>query len=271
MHPDNEKKIPTPETVEIKPLANVTQGKGFHFTVDDITDAASQSSIMEQAEAAYRKTIKNQLDAIYGSRIEEKHEDEEWIWVDGYKGTDSDMTAYANFQYKLNEMYSMDEDVKIEACESGFHFCRDLKDVFEYYGIKKSNRFFKARALVRKKDYEKYGTVVRTTGLFGTRKERINKLAAKKIILERELTLDEIFFEDKYADWTEGEKKLALAEGCRVVYCNRRAKELVEAGYSEPFAKYISESESRIKKALAVASQPGLSMDMKVFSIMYED
>lgn len=252
MHPTNEKfKAPTIDEIHIAPL-----------TVADMYPATMIRDDLVEKQA---------LDTICDAKIAEKHEEEEWVWVDGYKGTDSGMTAYANFQYKLNEMYSMDEDVKIEACESGFHFCRDLKDVFEYYGIKKSNRFFKARALVRKKDYEKYGTVVWTTGLFVTHKERINKLVAKKIILERELTLDEIFFEDKYADWTEDEKKLAVAEGCRAVYCSRKARELVEVGYSEMFAKYVSESDSMTKKALAVASQPGLSMDMKVFAIMYND
>ena len=198
---------------------------------------------------------------------------EEWTWVDGYKGTNSDMTATGNFQYTLNELYAMDEDAEIIECKSGFHFCKDLKDVFEYYDIGSCRRFFKVRAMVRKKDYEKYGTKEDRGTWFGVPLgNRVNKLVAKKIILERELTPDEIFFEDKYADWTDDEKKLALKEGVRAVYNNRTAVKLVEAGYSETFAKYISESaSSMIKKALAVASQPGLSMDMKVFAIMYND
>lgn len=265
MHPDNNSKIPTPETVTIKKV------NSSDFIVDDITDAASPSSLMKQATAAYEEFLQKRFNNICDARIAEKHEEEEWIWVDGYKGTSADMTAYDNFQYKLNEMYAKDDDVEIEACKNGFHFCRDLKDVFEYCSINKSNRFFKVRALVRKKDYEKYDTVVQCTGLFGRYRERVNKLAAKKIILERELTADEIFFEDKYADWTEDEKKLALKEGCETVIKNRNVAKLVEAGYSETFAAYVAESDGKTKTALAVASQPGLSMDMKVFTIMYND
>lgn len=267
MHPDNEKKISTTKTIEIKPLGS--EGKPIGYSIDEMYPAMIRDDLAEKAEFLAKRMMN--ISAVCDAKIAEKHEEEEWIWVDGYKGTKSDMTASQDFQYKLSEMYSMDEDVKIEVCKNGFHFCRDLKDVFEYYHIKKSNRFFKVRALVRKKDYEKYGTVVQKTGLFGRMEERIDKLVAKKIILERELTLDEIFFEDKYADWTEDEKKLAVAEGCRAVLVNRKARELVEVGYSEAFAKYISESDNMTKKALAVASQPGLSMDMKVFAIMYND
>ena len=252
MHPTNEKfKAPTIDEIHIAPL-----------TVADMYPATMIRDDLVEKQA---------LDTICDAKIAEKHEEEEWIWVDGYKGTNSDMTASNDFKYKLIDMHSMDEDAKIEVCRSGFHFCRDLKDVFEYYKIGDGHRFFKVHALVRKKDYEKYGKTEMVSSLFGRHKERIGKLVAKKIILERELTLDEIFFEDKYVDWTEDEKKLAVAEGCRPVRCNRKAKELVEVGYSEPFAKYISESESMTKKALAVASQPGLSMDMKVFAIMYND
>lgn len=198
--------------------------------------------------------------------------EEEWIWVDGYKGTNSDMTATGNFQYTLNELYAMDEDAEIIECKSGFHFCKDLKDVFEYYEIGNGRRFFKVRALVRKKAYEKYGTKEDRWTFCGVPLgNRVNKLVAKKIILERELTADEIFFEDKYADWTEDEKKLALKEGCETVIKNRNVVKLVEVGYSEWFAKYVSESNSMTRKAFAVASQPGLSMDMKVFAIMYND
>lgn len=196
--------------------------------------------------------------------------EEKWIWVEGYKGTKSDMTAYDDFQYEIGKEYQMDEDATIKTCSSGFHFCKILADVFGYYKIGNGHRFFKVRALVREKDYEEYGAYGFTniyTGLYQTN----DKLAAKAIILERELTLDEIFYGPKYSDWTEAEKARALLMGCYAVEEERKVAKLVNAGYSEPFAKYISSYGDKVERALAVASQPGLSMDMKVFAIMYDN
>lgn len=193
-------------------------------------------------------------------------EEEKWIWVEGYKGVYANLTARNNFQYEIGREYSMDEDAEIETCRSGFHLCLYLEDVFRHYRIGDGNRFFKVKALVREKDCVNYG---RPAEPFYS--SRNDKLAAKSIILERELTLDEIFYDDKYADWTEDEKKLALAESPRAVRWNRNIAKLVGAGYSEKFAQYIAEDNERLKRALLMESQPGLSMDMKVFAIMYEN
>lgn len=188
-------------------------------------------------------------------------EEEEWIWVEGYKGVNADLTAHGKFQYEIGKTYHMDADVEVKTCCRGFHLCLSLKDVFRYYSIGYGNRFFKVSALVRKKDFEKYGTCDYYSSY--------DKLAAKTIILERELTPDEIFYENEYADWTEDEKKLALAESPKDVYLNRNIAQLVGLGYSEKFAQYIAEDKKRLKRALLMESQPGLSMDMKVFAIMF--
>jgi hypothetical protein len=87
------------------------------------------------------------LDTVHIS----KEKEDEWIWVEGYKGTKKDMTARFNdFQYELNKRYEIDEEP--EECKKGFHFCLELFDVFEYYPIGKNHRFFKVQALVRKSD-----------------------------------------------------------------------------------------------------------------------
>lgn len=253
MHPDNEKKIPTPEEIILKPMSS--------FTVDDITDAAS---------AAYEKMVQQQINALYGARIEEKHEEEEWVWVDGYKGTEFDMTAYDDFQYKLNEMYSMPEGAEIKACKSGFHFCMRLDEVFRYYGIQDNHRFFKVRALVRKKDLNTYETYRRSPSLhFGFNSQ--DKLVAKKIILERELTLDEIFYADECQGWSPEDKKDALKEGIRGVKKRRNIRILREAGFSETFSAWVAKDTDRMERAIAISSIPELSMDMKVFAIVYDD
>lgn len=81
----------------------------------------------------------------------EIYDGEEYIWVDGYKGTDKFM-ACRNFVYKLKKIYDLGrEPIK---CKSGFHFSLDLEDVYCYYSFDGCNRFFKVRGLVKKEDYD---------------------------------------------------------------------------------------------------------------------
>lgn len=88
------------------------------------------------------KSSKEILNSIYGmgmikdnlidpmkiaENTEIKETPEEWIWVVGYKGTYADMTAKNDFKYELGKQYDMPEDSKIEACESGFHLCMNVR------------------------------------------------------------------------------------------------------------------------------------------------
>lgn len=66
---------------------------------------------------------------------------EEWIWVESYKGTDKDMKC-RDYQYELGVQYDMPEGQTIKECESGFHLCLSLKDVYGYYDISDGHRFF---------------------------------------------------------------------------------------------------------------------------------
>lgn len=63
----------------------------------------------------------------------ESQDEDEWIWVEGFKGTESDMRC-RDFQYKVGKHYYTNED-NVEMCQSGFHFCINLCDVFNYYEI----------------------------------------------------------------------------------------------------------------------------------------
>lgn len=202
--------------------------------------------------------------------VEEKPE--EWIWVEGYKATDKDMKC-RDYQYILNKKHDMPEDAEIKDCESGFHFCKDLKDVFSYYRVKDGNRFFKVSALVKKKDYEEYG--VRNGGMFAFSYR--DKLAAKSIVFLSELTADEILAADpdlcnKVKDFTDEEKAEVIQTSYDAFKRRKGKAKLIELGYSEAFADYVAKdfSYSAIDVAVAVASQPGLSMDMKVLAILRE-
>lgn len=183
--------------------------------------------------------------------------EEEWIWVEGYKGTDKDMKC-RDFQYELGIQYDMPEDQKIQECESGFHLCLYLSDVFYYYGVGCGNRFFKVKALVRKVDKESYLSL----------RHYSNKLVAKSIIFTSELTCDEIFqhFENDVNNLPEKYKKLAIDVSIDYAIEQYKINTLIEDGYSEPFAVYINKID-KFEKAHALGSQNDLSMDIKVLSI----
>ena len=201
----------------------------------------------------------------------ENTESKEWIWVEGYKGTRFDMTCN-DYQYELGKRHDMPVDEDIVECSSGFHLCLKLKDVFDYYSIGRNNRFFKVRALVRKKDYDEYGQLPKSDSYslfyYGKRK---NKLVSKSIEFISECTIDEILYQYDIKNWTDEEKQRALEVGPEQVHReikhNARVSNLVNLGYSIAFSDYIAYSDEQYKKACTVASQPGVSMDVKVLTI----
>lgn len=223
-----------------------------------------------------KKILKEQLNKIYGGAVpvetddkKEVQTDDEWIWVEGYKGTDKDMKC-RGYQYELGKQFDMPEDEKIEACEGGFHLCAYLSDVYRYYDIGYGNRFFKVKALVRKEDYK---PAKRTAYMFDLYFND-SKLAAKSIEFISELTPDEILKGYDTNNWTDEDKLEALQYGVGCVNDKHKALEqekqqssLIELGYSASFAKWLI-SEGKYDKAFAVGSQPDLSMDMKVLAIM---
>lgn len=61
----------------------------------------------------------------------------------GYKGTNRDMKC-RDFQYEIGKTYEIEGEPIL--CCRGFHFCKSLKDVFNYYLLTKGNRFFEIEA-----------------------------------------------------------------------------------------------------------------------------
>lgn len=186
---------------------------------------------------------------------------EEWIWVEGYKGTDKDMKC-RDFQYTLGAQYDMPEE-DIKECTSGFHLCLKLDDVFNYYEIGKANRFFKVKALVRKTDVEQYGSIMHNYLQF----YKNNKLVAKSIVFISELTQDEILKGTEVELLNQTYKDLAIECGIKETINVYHKNTLIEDGYSETFANYIINN-SLFDKAHAVGSMKGVSMDMKVLFIL---
>lgn len=203
----------------------------------------------------------------------ENHIIEEWIWVEGYKGTYSDMTCQG-YQYELNKQFDIEPGTKVKECENGFHLCLDLNDVFSFYKIGYGNRFFKVKALVRKSEYDSYGKYVESNGMFGGCHKR-NKLAAMSIIFTEEVPMDELCVAAREQFKIEAknipDKYIKLAFETNIqeasdTYCRDT---LIQDGYSETFVTYfISYMPRRFELAHALASVEGLSMDVKVMCIM---
>ena len=77
--------------------------------------------------------------------------EQEWIWVDAYKGTDANMRCKGK-QYRMNVEDNYGDKVVLGS--KGYHVCTDLKHCFKTYDYNFSNRFFKVKALVNAKDYQ---------------------------------------------------------------------------------------------------------------------
>ena len=188
--------------------------------------------------------------------------EEKWVWVTGYKGMNKDMQCKNEFQYEIGKTYDMDE-ADVSVCKSGFHLCMELKDVFDFYPIGYGNRFFLVRALVKESDVKKYGRRY----VYG----RDNKLAAKTIKILRELTLDEIFepITDS-KDWPTHLKEIAIEKGLLEAKHIDQVHNLTDMGYSKSLAEYIlkaSVTGDGYELAVALNSQPGISMDTKIVAI----
>lgn len=191
----------------------------------------------------------------------------EWIWIDGYKGTDSEMRC-RDYQYILGEIHEMPEDAEIRECHNGFHLCKELKNVFRYYSLGRGNRFFKVRALVRVSDF--IGTCEKTGEPFSGR-GRDDKFVAKSIQFISEVSMDEIFAEHPCADemktWTTEEKQLAIECGINDVKRERRINELISLGYARPVAEYLMNM--RLDEvAVIFGSQTDISIETRMAFIL---
>lgn len=197
-------------------------------------------------------------------KMKEEMKEDEWIEVDGYKGMSKDMCCQG-FQYEIGKTYEMSkEDVIMCAC--GFHLCLELHDVFDYYSVGDGNRYFHVKAYVRKRDYEAYG---KYRGFSYN-----DKLVAHKITIVKEVSEDELL---ELMPYRYGELRDIPAEYLRMaiestpksVLASYNTDRLINAGYSLPFAHYLAtHMRSRVNFAIALGEQSGLSMDVKVLSIM---
>ena len=209
-------------------------------------------------------------------------EPDEWVWIEGYKGTDSDMTCYNNFQFELNKKYVFNGD--IELCERGFHFCKTLKDVFNYYDLcnsDKPNRYFKVKALVSTKqmkaqeeeykrkleEYRSYSRVYRF-------RPTNDKFVAKEIVLTEEVSFKELLpyinfaYVETEADWNLV-RKIGYEQYKRNYFINK----MDGLGFGETFLNVLYDDlngsglYSTVKFAQAL-NEENVSKDMAVYLLL---
>ena len=207
-------------------------------------------------------------------------EKDEYVWVKGFKGTDKNMRCQ-NYQYELDKQFDLDADVEPVICSKGFHFCKKLESVFQYYKIGNGNRFFEVEALVKKSDLEPKNKSNVCAGLDQWSKMYMSfanyddKYAAKSIRFIRELTVDEVFgalgTDCDVQEWADEQKKRAMETSIAAVRKEVREFELCAAGYSPAFSKYIAGDTGRYNTAMAMASLPDVSMDVKVMAIFMDN
>ena len=204
-------------------------------------------------------------------------EEEEYIWVKGFKGTNKDMRCQDDYQYELGKQFDLDADVEPVICSNGFHFCKRLVNVFKYYNIGNGNRFFEVEALVKKSDWDPERKKNRTRNPYGYLpgfSGSNDKYAAKSIRFIRELTVDEVFetvTDSDVREWAEEQKKRAMETSINTVRRDIRAFDLCAAGYSPVFSKYIAGDTGRYNTAMAMASLPDVSMDVKLMAIFMDN
>ena len=135
---------------------------------------------------------------FFKRRIIPADEPTEWIWVEGYKGTHQDMSCLnESVQFQVGGVYEVNGEP--DYGRNGFRLSLILKDVFIGYPFNFKNRYFKVRALVRKKDIDEYGGYICFGDSFyfdgspASRSFKISQLAAKKIEFVEEVPREDVY------------------------------------------------------------------------------
>ena len=271
----------------VKPMCGRGSGKSQAQLqmYDAILKGENEMNIKETLNKIYGKSaatnavIKDDITQEDITNAIKTLEEEEWIWVKGFKGTDKDMRCKDDYQYELGKQFDLDEDVEPVVCSKGFHFCKKLENVFKHYKIGDGNRFFEVEALVKKSGWVNEIKKNSTRSHYDPYNYLLDfisddKYAAKSIRFIRELTVDEVFetiTDSDVREWAEEQKKRAMETSINTVRRDIRAFDLCAAGYSPAFAKYISVDAGRYATAMAMASLTDVSMDVKVMAIFMDN
>lgn len=111
-------------------------------------------------------------DGVAYNTMKELYDEEEKIWVEGYKRVPFNMVS-KGLKYEIGKEYSVDFPI---LCLQGFHFSNSPRETVDAYSIGES-KLFKVKAYVSKKYYEK------------CIKDESWKIVASKIVLQEYIPL----------------------------------------------------------------------------------
>ena len=134
------------------------------------------------------------------NNIKKNKEENEMTTTYGFKAMNADMTC-RDYQFELGKTYQIDNEMPLKLCsESGFHFCLNFEDVFDYYNWHVS-RVFKIKS----------ETEVLT---------RSNKSITKEITILEEVTKQDIDFKKLKTDKAKNFYEFFLEDNEEII-CNK--------------------------------------------------
>ena len=157
----------------------------------------------------------------------------------GYKALNKDMsTLYGDMTYELNKEYEIER--KLIMCENGYHFCKELINVFNYYPL--DSRVFEIDTLD--------GEIIKEG----------DKYCSRKIKLIREISEDEInkYIEDNLDKFSNSENYLFRSKVAKQGYCLDKLindedpcvrAEVAKKGYG--LDKLINDEDPNVRAAVA--------------------
>ena len=181
------------------------------------------------------------------------------------------------FQYELNKEYTIEGEIIL--CDNGFHFCKKLENVFNYYELK-NNRFFKVKALVNMAEITEMKRQ-KALNLYGYRHPHSyyladDKLVAKKIILTEEVSFEELlpYIQRRYNYVaTESDWKLLNEIGYEKYKMQYFLNQMKDSGFSETFLLVLFKEASgsyldSIVEFARALKEENVSKDMAVYLIL---
>jgi hypothetical protein len=189
------------------------------------------------------------------------------IWVDGYKGTNENMKC-RDFQYELGKEFIYDG--QIDLCNSGFHACKNLEDVFTYYSLNGKNRFFKIKAFVPENYNENFNKYVVKCDSVGI---RTTEFVTSKIQFISECAYNDLkyYITQKYPMIENENEYHDHICNYDIFAKNKFIKKMINFGYSESFATVISNNLNNYENILSYAQafeDEGISKDLKIYMLI---
>lgn len=238
------------------------------------------------------KTLFGGDEPVEAKDSKKKKELENYVWIDGYKGTDADMSCTVFYdkrvpgqlfttreehcqQYELNKIITYSGEP--EVCEGGFHFCASLEDVFHFRPLVIGARYFKVKGFVKEKDIKE----------FFMSEDKVSKFAAKEIILTEEIIPDYDFLKENHLNILKiGGKKIYLSkkefDDCFVHkkyssnedYVKKEFYKIMEvAGYSDVFTQLLIKDKNigrllELVPLIEALHAEGVSKDVAVYTLL---